>query len=197
MNNIIESFNKAASLLIKRDGLDEFINWLKIETDFFIAPASSRFHGNYDGGLIEHSLLVARFALHNFNFVVKENPDLEYLRDSVIFCGLFHDVCKTNYYVKETKWRKDINNKWESYEGWSVKDTFPFGHGEKSVYLISKYINITNAEAMAIRWHMACFEPSLIVPNNPQYYAFNQAIDHPLVRLIIAADMLAISLEEK
>jgi hypothetical protein len=191
-----EAFNKTIEL-IERDGIKELVDWLEKDTDFFTAPASTQFHGNYDGGLLDHSLLVTRFALHNFNFVVKEKPDLEYLRESVVFCGLFHDVCKTNYYEKEKKWKKDSDNKWQSYDGWSVKDKFPMGHGEKSVYLISKYVHLTDAEALAIRWHMGATEPSVDIPNNAHYYAYNQAIDHPLIRLIHCADMLAMTIEEK
>jgi hypothetical protein len=190
-----ESFNKAKGL-IKRDGIDSLVLWLETETDFFKAPASTLYHGNYEGGLLEHSLNVTRFALHNFNFIVKEKPDLEYLRESVLICGLFHDVCKINYYEPQIKWTKDNQGKWKSYSGWIVKDKFPLGHGEKSVYLISKYLELTNAEAMAIRWHMGATEPSIVIPNNAQYYAYYDAIDHPLVRLIHCADMLSMTIEE-
>jgi hypothetical protein len=190
-----EQFLKATSF-IKRLGVKELLNWLETETDFYTSPASRNFHGNFEGGLEFHSLVVTRYALHNFNFLVKEKPDLEYLRESVILCALFHDVCKTNYYKKETRWKKDENNKWISYEGWGIKDEFAYGHGEKSVFLISKYIQLTNPEAMAIRWHMGHSEPSVSVPNNAHYYAFNEAINHPLVRLIHCADMLAMTLEE-
>jgi len=196
MNNQKESFYKAIEL-IKREGIKELISYIEKETDFFIAPASTQFHGNYDGGLLDHSVIVTRFALHNFNFIVKENPDLEYLRESVVICGLFHDMCKTNFYKKEKKWTKDDQNKWKEYFGWTPNDTFPLGHGEKSLYLISKYIKLTDAEAMAIRWHMGSSEPSVSITNNPHYYAYNQAIDHPLVRLIHCADMIAMTIEEK
>jgi hypothetical protein len=196
MTTTVTAFNKALEF-IKKDNLNEFVEWLKNETDFFTAPASTQFHGNYEGGLVDHSMIVTRFALHNFNFVVKENPDLEYLRESVVFCGLFHDVCKTNIYVKQQKWTKDENNKWKEYSGYSVEDKFPYGHGEKSVLLISRFIKLTDPEAMAIRWHMGASEPSVSIPNNAHYYAFNQAIDHPLVRLIHCADMLAMTVEEK
>lgn len=195
MNSTKENFEKALTF-INREGLYNLVKWLAEETDFFIAPASRQFHGNHEGGLLEHSMIVTRYALHNFNFLVKEKPDLEYLRESVILCALFHDICKTNYYFKETKWKKDDQNKWQSYEGYSVKDEFPFGHGEKSVYLISKFIKLTNPEAMAIRWHMGATEPSVVTPNNAHYYAYNEAINHPLVRLIHCADMLAMTLEE-
>jgi HD superfamily phosphohydrolase YqeK len=191
-----ENFEKALTF-IKRDGVEELVNYLKSETDFFTAPASSNFHGNFEGGLLEHTVNVTQFALHNFNVIVTRKPDLEYLRESVVICALFHDVCKTNYYVKEKKWTKDADNKWKEYFGYTVKDSFPLGHGEKSVFIISKYVKLTNPEAMAIRWHMGATEPSVSVPNNAHYYAYNEAIDHPLVRLIHCADMLSMTLEEK
>ena len=191
-----ENFEKALTF-IKREGINELVNYLKLETDFFTAPASSQFHGNYEGGLLEHSVNVTQFALHNFNIIAARNPDLEYLRESVVICALFHDVAKINYYVKEKKWTKDEYGKWKEYLGYSVKDLFPLGHGEKSVFLISKYVKLTNAEAMAIRWHMGATEPSVSVPNNAHYYAYNEAINHPLVRLIHCADMLSMTIEEK
>jgi len=189
-----ENFDKAI-LYIKRDGINELVTWLH-ETDYFVAPASSTFHGNYDGGLLEHNLNVLQFALHNFNYIVKQKPDLEYLRESVVICALFHDLCKVNTYVKQEKWKKDDQNKWVSYIGWSVDDKFPLGHGEKSVYLVSKYLQLTDAEAMAIRWHMGAYEPSVNIVSSPQSYAYYAALTHPLVRLIHCADMLSLSIEE-
>lgn len=191
-----ENFYKAIGY-INREGIHDLINWIENDTDFFTAPASTRFHGNYEGGLLEHTMLVLQFALHNFNFIVKENPDLEYLRESVIISALFHDLCKTNYYIKEQKWKKDEAGKWQEYFGYGVKDNFPFGHGEKSVYLLSKFIKLTNPEALAIRWHMGASEVSVNLSNSLQYFSYGQAIDHPLVRVIHCADMLALTIEGK
>lgn len=190
-----ESFNKAIGF-IKREGLNELISWLENSTDYFTAPASTQFHGNYEGGLLEHSLNVVRFGLHNLNLIVKTHPELEELRESVVICGLFHDLCKTNYYHLEKKWKKDENNKWVDYIGYVVKDAFPMGHGEKSVYLISQFMKLTDDEALAIRWHMGAHEVSVHIPNSPQSYAYNDAINRPLVRLIHSADMLTLTIEE-
>jgi len=196
MTQTRENFNKAL-IYIKREGLNELVNWLETETDFFTAPASTQYHGNYEGGLLEHSMIVTRFALHNFNFIVKLKPELEELRESVILCALFHDVCKTNYYFLEKKWYKDEDNKWKDYIGYVTRDVFPMGHGEKSIYLISKFVKLTDTEVMAIRWHMGATEPSVSIPNNAHYYAYNEAINNPIVRLIHCADMLAMTIEEK
>lgn len=190
-----EQFNKAISH-IKREGIDSLVSWLENDTDFFTAPASSRFHGNYEGGLLDHSLLVLKYALLNFNFIITQKPELEDQRESVIIAALFHDVCKTNFYKLETKWYKDDSNKWQSYVGYSANEIFPLGHGEKSMFLVSKFIRLTDTEAMAIRWHMGSSEPSLVVPNNAHYYAYNEAINNPIVRLIHCADMLAMTIEK-
>ena len=191
-----ENFNKALTY-IKRDGLDRLVTWLETETDYFTAPASTVFHGNFEGGLLAHSMNVTRLALHNLNFLVKQHPEMEELRESVIISALFHDLCKTNYYFLAKKWTKDENNKWKEYVGYEVKDSFPLGHGEKSLYLLSQFIHLTNAEALAIRWHMGSTETSVNTPGSPQAFAYYAAIENPLVRLIHVEDMLSMEIEEK
>lgn len=190
-----ENFDKVITF-ISKPGIKEMVSWLETETDYFTAPASSTFHGNFEGGLLAHSLNVVKFGLHNFNLLVKEKPELEYLRESVIIVGLFHDLCKLNIYVKKEKWKKDDQNKWQSYQDWAVDDKLPLGHGEKSLYIASKHISLTDAEAMAIRWHMGATEFSVNITGSPQYYAYYAALTHPLVRLMHAADMLTLTIEE-
>jgi hypothetical protein len=74
---------------------------------------------------------------------------------------------------------------------YAVKDTFPMGHGEKSVYLISKFIDLTDAEALAIRWHLGPFDPGFHA-GYPSGMPCQQAVrEHPLVRMLFAADYLA------
>ncbi len=188
-----ENFKKALGH-IKREGINELVNWLRTETDFFTAPASTIFHSNFEGGLFIHSMKVLQFALTNFNVIVKEKPDLEYLRESIIISALFHDVCKVNNYVKEQKWVKDSQNKWVSYIGWNVKDNLPLPHGPKSVHYITKYMKLTDAETMAIMWHMG--QCDLVQPDGISKYAYLQAYEHPLVKIIQASDVLSIATEE-
>lgn len=190
-----EVFDKFVSN-IKREGIQDLVRWLKEDTDFFTSPASTNYHGNYEGGLLEHSINVTKFALYNYNALVKQKPEIEEQTESVIIAALFHDLCKTNCYHMEKKWVKDENNKWKDYIGYVVKDPFPLGHGEKSVYLLSKFIKLTDAEALAIRWHMSSYEPSAVIPNNAQYYAYNEAINNWLVRLIQVSDVLSIIIEK-
>lgn len=193
MSGLKENFIRTA-YLIKRDGINEFIEWLKT-TDFFEAPSSTLYHSNYEGGLVEHSLLVTKFALHNFNLMVKEKPDLEYLRESVVVSALFHDVCKIDTYKRAKKWTKDENDKWKEYYGWEKKEDLPLPHATKSLFLIGKYVKLTNPEALAIAYHMGAFNPSYCI-NGMEKMTFEQALEHPLVKLIISSDMLATTLEE-
>lgn len=188
-----ENFNKAISY-IKREGIESFIEYLET-TDFFTAPASTKFHGNHEGGLLDHSLYVLKFALHNFNLIVAQNPDLEYLKESVIISALFHDICKVNSYEEKELYTKDNNGKWKTYKGWVTNDKFPMPHGPKSIYIISKYIKLTDAEALAIAWHQGASD--LNQPDSMSKFAFEKAWDHPLVKIIMAADILATALEEK
>ena len=193
INKRNELFEQAVSH-ITRDGLDNLINWLRNETDFFTAPCSTLFHGNFEGGLLEHSLRVLEFALHNFNRIKAIKPDLEYLKESLIISALLHDVCKVNTYKRnDEKWTK-IDNRWAKYSGWDFEDTFPLGHGEKSVYLISKHIELKEVEALAIRWHMSAFEPGVAI-EGPTKWAYEAAANHPLVRIIHSADNLATIVE--
>jgi len=189
-----ENFEKALTF-IKREGIEDLVFYLKNVTDFFTAPASTNFHGNYEGGLLEHSVNVTQFALHNFNVIVTRKPDLEYLRESVVICALFHDLAKINLYSKAEKWVKDKNSKWIAYEGYEIKDSFPLPHSTKSLYLISKYIKLTDTEALAITYHMGAFNPSALIPGMDKF-AFDKAIEHPLVKIVMSADILATSIEE-
>jgi hypothetical protein len=189
-----EKFDKAITY-INREGIQNLVTYLKEETDFFTAPSSTIYHCNYTSGLLEHSINVLEVALHNFNFLINRKPDLLYLKESVIICALFHDVCKTNQFVLSEKWIKDKHNQWKSYKGYEVEDKFPLGHGEKSVYIISKFIRLTDAEALAVRFHQGSFEIGTTIPGLLKY-SYGQAYEHPLVKLIHGADVMAGTFED-
>jgi hypothetical protein len=192
MNISIKSKFDQALTHVKREGIDNLVEWLHT-TDFFDAPSSTAFHGNFEGGLLLHSVNVLEFALTNFNFLLKKRPDLEDLKESVIISALFHDVCKVDTYKKTEKWVKDNNNQWQKYMGYEVEDKFPFGHGEKSVYLVNQHIKLKPSEALAIRYHQGWME----VPSNGlTRYSFGSAFEEPLVKLIQTADVMATSIEE-
>lgn len=145
---------------IKRDGIDEFVKWLRA-TDFFTAPASTRFHGAYEGGLAEHSLTVYNY-LKQFNEYYRASGKEAYSDESVTIVALFHDICKANYYKTEMRWRKDSSNQWEQYPTYKVDEDFHFGgHGSKSLYLTQYFIRLTPEEAVAINCHMGQWDATI------------------------------------
>ena len=167
-----------SSLLIDgRQGVDALIAYLD-ESDFFIAPASTKYHGNYSGGLARHSLDVYNRLAHKTFYYGK-------LKTPCIIPGLMHDICKVGQYFRETKWRKnDETGKWESYKGWVTKDSMPLGHGEKSVIILQKFIDLTDLEIAMIRWHMGPFGLS-----PEQVRTFNQAVAlHPEIVAMYTSD---------
>ena len=143
-------FIKLAKDNIKRDGINELLASLE-KTDFFTAPASTRFHDSEEGGLCKHSLAV-------FDHLVSDLKGNFYDMESIALVSLFHDVCKVNYYTIEMRNKKDENGKWISVPFYSVDDKFPYGHGEKSVFLLQDKLKLSVEESMAIRWHMGAYE---------------------------------------
>lgn len=130
----------------RRKGVDKLLEWLET-TDFYKAPASTRFHGSYEGGLLEHSLNVYEAFQKLFG---QDGDDA----DSVIITTLLHDICKTGFYTVEMRNRKNDRGEWEKVPFYAIDDQFPYGHGEKSVYLIERFVRLKTEEAVAIRWHM-------------------------------------------
>lgn len=173
---------------IKRDGLDELLNWLEI-SDFFIAPASTKFHGNYEGGLCEHSLNVYR-QLDRLNKMYHTGLSDE----TIAVSALFHDICKVNFYKKVTKPVKSKDGKWSQKEVWEIDEKAPLGHGEKSCIILQWYIKLTMEELLAIRWHMGGFDCAVKGGD----YSLNRAQDvSPLVTLLSVADMISSNLLEE
>lgn len=151
MKDIFEVKEKIINLLKStgREGIDKVIKYLE-ETDFFVAPASTNYHGNYEGGLAEHSLNV-----HILLETKNKQFDLGLAADTIAITSLLHDICKVNLYHKCTKNRKnEKTQKWESYEGYGFEDDFPVGHGEKSIIRLQQFIKLTREEIFMIRWHM-------------------------------------------
>lgn len=159
INERIELYDKYMDT-VKRDGKEEFTKWLKTETDFFTAPASGKFHCNWEGGLFEHSFNVLNYARNLYVFSKKNYPDFDDISgESIIICALHHDLCKVNFYGKQKAWTKHEYN-WVEYEEWKAgkQNTFNFGHGEKSVVLMLKHgFDLTEQEMLAIRHHMGKF----------------------------------------
>ena len=141
---------------IHREGADRFLEFLEGKTsDFFTAPASSRFHNAKEGGLLEHSLNVYDCLVDYLSRErVRDTYGLQYSEESVAIAALLHDVCKINCYKTSTRNVKDENGKWTQVPFYEFDDHLPYGHGEKSVYIISGFMKLTRDEAFAIRYHM-------------------------------------------
>ena len=135
----------------KREGVEGLIEWLD-KSDYFTAPSSTQFHGNYEGGLADHSYnvyILLKEKVNRFNLPLSE--------ENIIISALLHDLCKVKFYSKSQKWRKDENNRWESYETYVIDDKMPLGHGEKSVILAQAFIKLEREEIFLIRYHMGGF----------------------------------------
>lgn len=141
---------------ITRRGADKLLEWLDSErSDFFTAPASTRYHGAYEGGLCEHSLHVYDCLCSYLERErVKEQYGLEYTEESIAIASLLHDLCKINLYRVSYRNAKNEQGVWEKVPYYEYHDMLPYGHGEKSVYIVSGFMRLTRDEAMAIRWHM-------------------------------------------
>lgn len=152
----IEIFNKN----IHRDGADKLLEYLiSKNSDFFTAPASTRFHGDYDCGLAVHSINVYK-CLKDYLSRKRcaDEYGMTYSDESIAIAALLHDVCKINCYHKYMRNVKNEEGVWEQVAAFNYEDPEPFGHGEKSVFLISKFLRLTNEEAYAIRFHMGFSE---------------------------------------
>lgn len=154
MNNK-ERFIEIFKQHIKRQGSDKLLEFLLSKnSDFFDAPASTRFHGSYDGGLLEHSLNVYDCLKDYLSRQrVKDTYGLKYSDESIAIVALLHDLCKVNCYKRGTRNVKE-NGQWIQVPTYEYNDMLPYGHGEKSVYMISGYMKLTREEAFAIRYHM-------------------------------------------
>lgn len=215
---------------MKREGLKDLLAYLR-SGDFFTAPASTMFHGAYEGGLVDHSIAV-------YDVAMDKNASLQVLGEdyweSIAICALFHDVCKDSFYEADDEdateaqikymldlcSKKDLtppprNNRTKSYiskvisalkDGqdmpefrpmYKVNDRLPFGHGEKSVYIINKFMLLTDEEALAIRWHLGGHDTATHF-SYPSGLPFRQAFkQHPLVPLIASADFDATYMVDK
>ena len=168
---------------IDREGMDKLIDFLENKTDFFKAPASTRFHGNYEGGLTEHSMKVYEILKEKVKTCCIDVPASE---ETIKIVALLHDICKVNYYKVDYRNAKNEQGVWEKVPYYTVDDTIPYGHGEKSVMMITEYIKLTSEEKYCIRWHMGYTEPKELY--NTVGLAFRK---YPLALLVHEADLEA------
>lgn len=157
----VKRFKKIVTENIERDGIENLMEWLEHETDFFTAPASTRYHGSYEGGLVEHSLNVYDRLVWEMENTVGAGWEELYSPETVAIVALFHDLCKIDRYIITEKWRKDENGDWEAYEAYEYnKEKAEMGHGAQSVFYLQKFIQLTEFEAQAIFWHMGAYDIS-------------------------------------
>lgn len=146
---------------VKREGAEALLNFLCSDScDFFTAPASTRYHGAYEGGLCEHSLNVYDCLVDQLSRDrMKQTYGINYSDESIAIAALLHDLCKINFYKTSFRNVKDETGRWQSVPYYTIEDSLPYGHGEKSVYIVSGYMKLTRDEAFAIRYHMGFSGP--------------------------------------
>lgn len=200
LNNYKEDFVELYQNSIKREGSDELLSFLE-RSDFFKAPASSRFHLACAGGLCIHSLnvyyrLCEQMEIDNNRiacFGDKAADDKEVL-ETLAVTALLHDLCKINFYNPTTR---NVKNKetgrWETVPSYEIVEKFPMGHGEKSCFIIQNYMKLTPAESIAIRWHMGAYDSAVKGGDR----SFNRAWEKfPLGVFLHVADLLASKIDE-
>lgn len=152
---------------VKREGMDKLIDYLLEKTDYFEAPASTKFHSNFEGGLALHSDNLVEILMEK-----NKKYQIGLTNDTMFITGYLHDLCKCNMYQKTMKLKKDeITGKWIGCGGYDIVENVPLGHGEKSVILIQQFIKLSLEECLMIRWHMGAYVPK------DEYRDFNKAVE--------------------
>lgn len=197
MTQLKEQFQQTL-LSTNRDGMENVIRHLE-RLGFFDAPASTKFHLNIKGGLMQHSWNVYQTAVMLREQMILMKPELEQKlpMESIIIASLLHDACKSNIYKETLVNRKNDQGIWEKVPGYDVDySSLPLGHGEKSVImLLALGLKLTKDEMLAIRWHMAAWE--LAFQSGEQKANLQKAKElAPLCTLIQCADGLASALLE-
>ena len=186
--NFKEEFIKIFTANVHRSGSQELLNWLET-TDFFTAPASTKYHCACLGGLVQHSVNVYYTLTERYFNNETDSPE------SFAICALLHDLCKAQFYKVSTRnVKNETTGAWEKQPFYAVEDLFPYGHGEKSVFLIERFMRLKPAEAMAIRWHMGGFDDSAKAGN----FSISVAVEkYPLAVQLHLADLESTYLREK
>lgn len=181
-----EDFVRLFTQHIKRPGSEDLLHFLET-SDFFAAPASTRFHGNYEGGLCEHSVNVWEELVR----LKKAYPEVKISAESAAIVSLLHDLCKIGCYKTELRNKKE-NGVWRSVPTYVFQEDFCYGgHGSKSVFLAQQYIHLTPEEAVAINCHMGPWDRS------PGDFGLGSAYErYPLAWLLHVADESATYIRE-
>ncbi len=180
---------------IKREGAKELYEWIEL-SDFFSAPASSNYHLATVGGLCEHSINVYNNLKRLIILEKNVHPELlkNITEENIAICALLHDLCKIDFYVVDEKNVKNEFGVWVKQPYYKIKEKFPMGHGEKSVFLINRFMKLEGQEALAINWHMGAFDKRVIGGDHSVSDAFEKC---PLACLTHMADSLASFIDER
>ncbi len=183
-----EEFEAIYQEKIKRAGSAELLAWLQ-KTDFFTAPASTKFHCACLGGLVRHSVSVYH-VMREKHFDAETDSE-----ESFAICALLHDICKSEFYKKSFRnFKNEETGQWEKRPYYSIEDSYPYGHGEKSVFLIERFMRLKASEAIAIRWHMGGFDDAA----KGGCFAISQAYEkYPLAVKLHLSDLESTYLREK
>ncbi|MFA5449965.1 MAG: HD domain-containing protein [Clostridia bacterium] len=177
---------------IKREGADKLLEYL-LSSDFFTAPASTRFHLAEEGGLVEHSLNVYKRLKKLVEWEYGENFEEHISAESIAICGLLHDLCKVDFYRIDYRNVKTPEGVWEKRPYYTIEEKLPYGHGEKSVYIINGFLRLTREEALAINWHMGGFDDRVRAGSYAIAGAYTM---YPLCVFLSTADLMASYLDE-
>lgn len=188
--NARDKFIEIFKSKIKREGADKLLDFiLSPSSDFFTAPASARYHSAYEGGLCEHSINVYECLVNYLDRdVCREKYGLNYSEESIAIVALLHDLCKMNIYKVSYRNAKNEAGVWERVPYYEFDDQLPYGHGEKSVYMISPFMKLSREEAFAIRYHMGFSNVENQMAINSVSKAFEM---YPLAFALSTADMEA------
>lgn len=183
-----KDFTGLYSSHITRPGAAELLAWLKT-TDFFKAPAGAKHHGAYHGGLVRHSLNVYYQLLGDYSI-----RGMEHEAETTAICGLLHDVCKVGVYHQTDPFKAAMKGKLATMAPYEFRDPLPLGHGEKSLFLITRHMALTEEEALAIRWHMGAYDDAVKGGSRSMTEAMNLT---PWVWRLQEADMCAAWIDER
>lgn len=172
---------------VKREGVEDLIAYLE-KSDFFTAPASTKFHSAYEGGLVDHS-----YNVYKRLTALAAQENAEYTEETLAICGLLHDLCKANTYKTEMRNVKE-GGTWVQKPYYATEEKFPFGHGEKSVWILQNFIRLSPEEALAIDWHMGGFDARVRGGSYSMTEVFEK---NPLAVMLHTADLMATYLDEK
>lgn len=190
--DFIKEFTEIYTSKINREGADKLLDWL-LKSDFTTCPASTKFHSNHEGGLIEHSVKAYKRFVRNLVKEYGENWQDHISEESAAIIGLLHDICKVGYYKQEMRNVKE-DGIWVQKPYYTVDDKLPYGHGEKSVYIISGFMKLTREEAMAINWHMGGFDARV---QGGSYSISGAFYEFPVALIFHLSDLEATYLDEQ